>query len=111
MRAATAASTAGRMRICRIGIAGASVGSWMVDSWAIAKGSGRSRKNVRSAATLTKRIGIRYGPASSGSPNLGAMACPIGTSDGPTIPPTVEPQTTSPIATARRFGATRSAAA
>ena len=39
------------------------------------------------------------------------MPSAIGASHGPRMPPTVAPQTTSPIAIERRSGATRSAAA
>src|SRR6185503_13838187 len=112
--AAIAATTAGWLKIWRAdtsGLPSPSDGLWIVDSSAIANGSGRRKNQLTAAARLTNTIGMRYGPASVGRPSAGAMAPAIGTSVGPIRPPTVEPHTTSPIATARRFGGTRSAAA
>src|SRR5215213_8425532 len=112
INAATAAKTAGRRRISRtdpvVGVEPAVRISW---SWAIAKGSGRSITKDSIAAIETRTTGTRYGPASGGRPIADAKSSAIGASQGPRIPPIVVPQTTKPIATDRRWGETRSAAA
>ena len=62
--------------------------------------AGASRNRI--AAAPTKMIGTKNGPASSGRPRFAAKIPAGATRFGPTIAPTVAPQTTRPIAEARR---------
>ena len=73
-------------------------------------GSGRSRRNERSAAAPTNKAGTRYGPASAGSP-IAVATGPAGpTRLGPITAPIVAPQTTVAMAEARRAMGNMSAA-
>src|SRR4029078_2797001 len=98
MGAPFAATTAGWLKIWRAdtsGLPSPSDGLWIVDSSAIADGSGRRKNKLTAAARLTNTIGMSYGPASVGRPSAGAMAPAIGTSVGPIRPPSVEPPPTT----------------
>ena len=64
-------------------------------------GSGRSVRSVSNAAAATKRIGTPYAPARRGSESPSAAFPATVTRFGPTTAPSVEPQTTNPIAVAR----------
>ena len=59
--------------------------------------------SVRIAAAPTKTTGTRYAPETGGSPRFRATVAAGATRFGPMTAPAVAPQTTIPIADARRF--------
>src|SRR4051794_9961002 len=78
------------------------VSSWRDDRSASAYGSGRSAMSVRSAAAPTNTTGTRYAPDTGARPRLIAKDAAGAARFGPITAPTVAPQTTMPIADARR---------
>ncbi len=80
-------------------------------SAACTRGSGRSRRNVRTPATAKPAAENTTGPARSGSPSRSANAAPGPVRLGPTTAPTVVDHTTSDRARPIWSGAARSTAA
>ncbi len=104
IKATIATGTCGRPRIRSSEVAPASEASGSAEVSARAYGSGLSIVNVMSAAAPTNTTGMRYGPASTGSPIRAPTSPAQPTRFGPTTAPTVALQTTRLIADARRTG-------